>query len=223
MGRCNPHMFNLLPTPGPLVPIPYAGPLVTLTAYLLGSIPFGYLVVSWQKGIDVRTTGSGGTGATNVMRSVGVAGFMATFILDFAKGYSAIWLTRRLTVDDPRWVAATAVACVAGHIFPAWLRFRGGKGVATGVGVFAALAPVPMAFAAAIFLLILAAWRYISLGSVVAIAAFPALVYLINRPAKAIVLGAAGVAALIIASHHANIRRLWHGTENKIGRQAVGE
>jgi acyl phosphate:glycerol-3-phosphate acyltransferase len=198
-------------------------PLTPLIAYLLGSIPFGYLIVRWQKGIDVRTTGSGGTGATNVMRNLGIAGFAATFVLDFAKGYGAIWLTSRLTGGDPRWIAAAAVAAVAGHIFPVWLSFHGGKGVATSVGVFVALAPIPMAFVVVIFLVVLAAWRYVSLGSIVATAAFPALVYLLNRPAKAIVLGAVGAAVLIIASHHANIRRLLHGTENKMGRQAVSE
>ncbi|MGO9273622.1 MAG: glycerol-3-phosphate 1-O-acyltransferase PlsY [Terriglobia bacterium] len=200
-----------------------AAPLTTLIAYLLGSIPFGYLIVRWQKGVDIRTTGSGGTGATNVMRNLGVAGFAATFVLDFAKGYTAIWITSRLTNGDPRWIAAAAVAAIAGHIFPVWLRFHGGKGVATGVGVFVALAPVPMAFVVVIFLVVLATRRYVSLGSIIAAAAFPALVYLLNRPAKAIVLGAAGAAALVIASHHANIRRLLHGTENKIGRQAVKE
>jgi len=199
-------------------------PLTPLLAYLLGSIPFGYLIVRRQKGIDIRTTGSGGTGATNVMRNLGIAGFAATFVLDFAKGYGAIWLTSRLTDSDPRWIAAAAVAAVAGHIFPVWLRFHGGKGVATGVGVFLALAPLPMAFVMVIFLVVLATWRYVSLGSIIAAAAFPGLVYLLNRaPTKTIVLGAVGAAVLIIGSHHANIRRLLHGTENKIGRQAVSE
>ena len=215
------------PAPCSLLPTPYSAPLTTLIAYLLGSIPFGYLIVRWQKGIDIRATGSGGTGATNVMRNLGIAGFAGTFVLDFAKGYAAIWATSCLTHADPRWIAAAAVTAIAGHIFPVWLRFHGGKGVATSVGVFAALAPLPMAFVLVIFLVVLAAWRYVSLGSIIATAAFPALVYLqvclLGRPARVIVVGAAGAAALIIASHHANIRRLWHGTENKIGRQAVKE
>ena len=200
-----------------------AGPLLVLIAYLLGSIPFGYLVVRWRKGIDVRTTGSGGTGATNVMRNLGIAGFVVTIVLDFAKGYGAVWLTGRLTDRDPGWIAAAAVACIAGHIYPVWLKFRGGKGIATSVGVFIALAPLPMAFVAVIFLAVLATWRYVSLGTIVATAAFPGLVYFLNRPPKAIVLGATGATILVIASHHANIRRLWHGTESKIGRQAVRE
>lgn len=198
------------------------GPLTTLTAYLLGSIPFGYLIVWWKKGIDVRETGSRSTGATNVMRNLGLAGFLATFILDFGKGAAAVMLASRLTAGDPRWIAAAAVAAVAGHIAPVWLRFRGGKGVATGVGVFIALAPVPMGLALVIFGVLLAVWRYISLGSIVATAAFPALVYLVNHPPRPILLGAAGAAALIIAKHHANIRRLLTGTEGKVGKKTAG-
>lgn len=198
------------------------GPLTTLAAYLLGSIPFGYLIVRWQKGIDVRETGSHSTGATNVMRNLGIAGFLATFVLDFGKGVAAVMLASRLTAGDPRWIAAAAVAAVAGHIAPVWLRFRGGKGVATGVGVFIALAPVPMGLALAVFGLLVAIWRYISLGSIVATAAFPALVYLLDHPPRPILAGAAGAAALIIAKHHANIRRLLAGTESRLGKKGVG-
>jgi glycerol-3-phosphate acyltransferase PlsY len=198
-----------------------AGPLTTLAAYLLGSLPFGYLIVRWKKGIDVRETGSRSTGATNVMRNLGFAGFLATFILDFGKGLAAVMLASRLTAGDQRWIAAAAVAAVAGHIAPVWLKFRGGKGVATGVGVFIALAPVPMALALVIFGVLVAIWRYISLGSIVATASFPALVYLLNHPSHPIVLGAAGAAALIIAKHHANIRRLLAGTEHQVGKKGV--
>jgi acyl phosphate:glycerol-3-phosphate acyltransferase len=198
------------------------GPLSTLVAYLLGSIPFGYLIVRWKKGIDVRETGSRSTGATNVMRNLGLAGFIATFILDFGKGVAAVTLASRLTAGDPSWIAAAAVAAVAGHVAPVWLKFRGGKGVATGVGVFIALAPVPMGFALVIFGVLVAIWRYISLGSIIATAAFPALVYLLNHPPTPILLGAAGAAALIIAKHHANIRRLLAGTEGEVGKKRVG-
>ena len=127
------------------------GLLATATAYLLGSIPFGYLIVRWQRGIDVRETGSRSVGATNVMRNLGISGFIATFVLDCGKGSAAVMLASRLTGNDPRWVAAAAVAAVAGHVFPIWLGFRGGKGVATGVGVFAILAPVPMALVLVFF------------------------------------------------------------------------
>jgi glycerol-3-phosphate acyltransferase PlsY len=201
------------------------GPLTTLIAYLLGSIPFGYLIVRRQRGIDVRATGSGSIGATNVMRSLGIIGFIATFVLDAGKGMLAVLLASRMTHGNPTWVAAAAFAAVLGHCFPVWLKFRGGKGVATGVGVFIALAPWQVVFVLLIFAAVVAIWRYISLGSIVATAAFPVFVYFTKHPHPPIeiVLGAAGAALIIIAQHHGNIVRLLKGTENKVGRKkAVG-
>lgn len=198
------------------------GPLTTLIAYLLGSIPFGYLIVRWQKGIDVRATGSGSIGATNVMRNLGIAGFVATFALDVGKGAGAVVLASRMTGHDPRWVAAASVAAILGHCFPVWLKFRGGKGVATGVGVFIALAPLPVGLVLVIFAVVVGIWRYISLASIIATAAFPILVYFLKHPPLPIVLGAAGGAAIVIAQHHANIRRLLNGTENRLGKKASG-
>ena len=197
------------------------GPLTTLVAYLLGSIPFGYMLVRWRKGIDVRETGSRSIGATNVMRNLGVGGFVATFILDAGKGVAAVLLALKMTppLNNSRWVAASAFAAILGHIFPVWLKFLGGKGVATGVGVFGALAPTAMGLALVIFAVILAIWRYVSLGSIVATASFPVLLCLLDHPPRPIVLGAAGAAALIIGKHHANIRRLLNGTENRLGRK----
>lgn len=195
------------------------GPLTTLIAYLLGSIPFGYLIVRRQRGIDVRSTGSGSIGATNVMRNLGVLGFVATFLLDAGKGTLAVVLASRMTGDDPTAVAAAAVAAVLGHCFPVWLRFRGGKGVATGVGVFIAIAPLQVVLALAIFAVVVAIWRYVSLGSIVATAAFPVLVYFMKHPPIQVVVGAAGAAVIIIARHHANIARLLKGTENKLGQK----
>jgi glycerol-3-phosphate acyltransferase PlsY len=189
----------------------------------LGSIPFGYLIVRWQRGIDVRATGSGSIGATNVMRNLGIMGFIATFILDAGKGLLAVLLASKTTSGNPTWVAAAAFAAVLGHCFPVWLKFRGGKGVATGVGVFIALAPWQVVLVLAIFAVMVAIWRYISLGSIVATAAFPVLVHLLKHPPFQVVLGAAGAAVIIIARHHANIARLLKGTENKLGRKkAVG-
>jgi glycerol-3-phosphate acyltransferase PlsY len=199
------------------------GLLTTLIAYLLGSIPFGYLIVRWQRGVDVRATGSGSIGATNVMRNLGILGFVATFILDVGKGLLAVLLASKLTFENPTWVATAACAAVLGHCFPVWLRFRGGKGVATGVGVFIALAPWQVVLVLAIFAVVVAIWRYVSLGSIVATAAFPVLVLLVKHPPIQMVLGAAGAAAIIIARHHANIARLLKGTESKVGRKkAVG-
>jgi glycerol-3-phosphate acyltransferase PlsY len=124
-----------------------------------------------------------------------------------------------MTLGNPTWVAAAAFAAVLGHCFPVWLKFRGGKGVATGVGVFIALAPLEVVLVLVIFAVVVAIWRYISLGSVVATAAFPVLVYLMQHPPIQVVLGAAGAAAIIIVRHHANIARLLNGTENKLGRK----
>ncbi|HUI40683.1 MAG TPA: glycerol-3-phosphate 1-O-acyltransferase PlsY [Terriglobia bacterium] len=196
------------------------GTLATLASYLLGSIPFGYLIVRWTKGIDIRSTGSGATGATNVMRNLGVAGFLATFLLDFGKGVGAVFLAARLTGNDPRWVAAAAVGAVAGHIFPVWLGFRGGKGVATGVGVFLALAPVPMALVLLIFGALVGLFRYISLASIVATAAFPLLFAALNHPPPALLIGSVGCALLIIGRHYTNFIRLLKGTEHRLGAKA---
>jgi len=196
-----------------------SGPLTTLLAYLLGSIPFGYLIVRWRKGIDVRVTGSGSIGATNVMRNLGIAGFVATFILDVGKGVAAVLVVAKLTAQNPTWIAAAAVAAILGHCFPVWLKFRGGKGVATGVGVFVALAPLQVGLVLVIFAILVAAFRFISLGSMIATAAFPVLVYFMKHPPLPIVLGAAGAAALIIAKHQGNIRRLLNGTENRVGQK----
>jgi acyl phosphate:glycerol-3-phosphate acyltransferase len=195
------------------------GLLTTFLAYFLGSIPFGYLIVRWQRGIDVRNTGSGSIGATNVMRNLGIIGFIATFVLDFGKGVGAVLLAFRLTAGEPRWVAAAAVAAILGHCYPVWLRFRGGKGVATGVGVFIALAPVQVALVLVIFAFVVAVSRYISLGSIIATAAFPVLLHFMKHAPFPIVLGAAGGALVIISRHHANIRRLWSGTENRLGKK----
>ena len=196
-----------------------AGWLTTLIAYVLGSIPFGYLIVRWQKGIDVRATGSGSIGATNVMRNLGILGFVATFIFDVGKGIAAVLLAGMWTGHNPVWEAAAAVAAVCGHCFPVWLKFRGGKGVATGVGVFIALAPIQVGLVLVIFAIIVAIWRYISLGSILATAAFPVLVHFMKHAPLPIILGAAGAAAVIIARHHANIRRLLSGTENRVGKK----
>lgn len=198
------------------------GPLTTLLAYLLGSIPFGYLIVHWRKGIDVRRTGSGSIGATNVMRNLGWAGFAGTFILDFGKGAAAVLLASKLTGGDARWTGGAAVAAILGHSFPVWLRFRGGKGVATGAGAFLLLSPLSIGIVMVIFGLVVAIWRFVSLGSVLAVATFPAAIYFVSHPPLPLLLGAAGGAAIIIARHHANIRRLLNGTENRLGQKPSG-
>jgi acyl phosphate:glycerol-3-phosphate acyltransferase len=199
--------------------------LVLIAAYLLGSIPFGYLVVRARTGSDVRETGSGGTGATNVSRRAGKLAGLLTLLLDAAKGALAVLLARMLLTEDfgiNWWVTASVVLAIAGHCFPVWLRFRGGKGVATGVGAFLLLSPLAVACAGAVFILVVLATRYVSLGSVTAAAVLPLAVWLLsrfNRPTGdllAPLLTAAIVgAAVIIFMHRANIKRLLTGTESK--------
>lgn len=197
---------------------------ILIAAYFLGSIPFGYLIVRSVKGADVRESGSGGTGATNVSRRAGKRAGIVTLLLDAAKGALAVVLARWLLSDDFRidwWVAAAAFLAVVGHCFPLWLGFRGGKGVATGVGVFLALSPIAVAGAALIFILTVAVTRYVSLGSILAAAAFPLCVWLQNRfvspvgDMRPIMVAGIASAALIILMHHANIVRLLSGTESK--------
>ncbi|MCA1613024.1 MAG: glycerol-3-phosphate 1-O-acyltransferase PlsY [Acidobacteria bacterium] len=200
--------------------------LLILTSYLLGSIPFGYLIVRARGGGDVRETGSGATGATNVTRRAGKWAGIWTLALDALKGAAAVLLARRLAAPDfgvNWWVAACAVAVVAGHCFPVWLRFRGGKGAAAGLGVFLALSPPVVPFALAAFALVVWRTRYVSLGSITAAALVPVVLLLLGRRAaggdgrvaERVVAAAVG-AALVLFMHRANIVRLWQGTESKL-------
>ena len=188
-------------------------------AYLIGSIPFGYLIVKLTRGADVRATGSGGTGATNVSRRAGKVAGVATLVLDALKGAVAILITRGLLNDGPRashgwWVVATAVAVIIGHIFPVWLGFRGGKGVATAAGVFLIIGPFALLCAGVVFLAVVLITRYVSLGSIVAAATIPVFVWVSGLGAPEVT-GAVAGALLIIFAHRANIGRLIGGTESK--------
>ena len=200
--------------------------LAILAAYLLGSIPFGYLIVRSVAGADVRESGSGGTGATNVSRRAGKAAGVVTLLLDAAKGAAALALARLMLTPDHtvNWfVAVAAVTVIIGHCFPVWLRFRGGKGVATGVGVFITFAPLAVAFSGALFLLIVWLTRYVSLGSIIAAITIPLFVWLqdaLVRPVAGfqyVMAIAIGGGLLIIFMHRANIGRLIRGTESKFG------
>lgn len=195
--------------------------LILIIAYVIGSIPFGYLIVRTKEGGDIRQTGSGGTGATNVSRRAGKMAGVLTLLLDAAKGAAAVLMAQNVSGSD--WVkAAAAIAVIVGHIFPVWLGFRGGKGVATGVGVFLILAPIALLCAGVVFVSIVFFTRYVSLGSMMAAALIPLLVWLQNvfiepvadlRP----LLAAAVVGALlIILAHRGNIQRLARGTESQI-------
>ncbi len=194
--------------------------LTAITSYLLGSIPFGYLLVRIFRGEDVRKTGSGNIGATNVSRTSPGLG-AATLLLDAAKGYAAVALARHLHAGDSLFMATAALFAIAGHMFPAWLGWRGGKGVATALGAFFCLAPKPVLAMVAVFVVVVAVSRYISLGSIVAALCFPVLVILIERYSYGPMLLTAAACALIVARHHENIRRLVQGNENKfsLGRK----
>ncbi len=199
--------------------------LSLILAYLLGSIPFGFLIVKLKSGADVRQTGSGGTGATNVTRKAGKGAGIVTLILDALKGTAAVVLARWLTGEaGTSWVVAGAgVLAVVGHCFPVWLKFKAGKGVATGLGVFLAIVPWSVLAAAIVFLLIVWRTRFVSLGSVTAAAVVPlwtAIQHAAISPVADFVPAMAAVcaaSAVIIAKHHENIRRLLAGNENKFG------
>ncbi len=210
--------------------------LVVTIAYLLGSIPFGYLIVRATQGHDIRETGSGGTGATNVSRRAGKGAGVVTLALDALKGAVAV-LIAKLILGLPLvglaghlgesqqavywWVAAAAVAVIFGHMFPVWLGFRGGKGVATGVGVFLVLAPIAVAAAAIFFVLIVWKTRYVSLGSIIAAVSIPVFVLVQKAFVEPVtpwtprIAAAAVGAALIVFAHRGNITRLIEGTESK--------
>ena len=197
--------------------------LIPIAAYLLGSIPFGYLIVKMGSGSDVRGSGSGNIGATNVTRVAGKAAGVATLLLDVGKGYLAVWLAMRWSHGNIRWVMGAGVAVVLGHTFSCWLRFRGGKGVATGLGVFLAVAWQAVLATLVVWIVVVAFWRYVSLGSVVAAAALPILVYLFyapgHAPPLAVSFGSVAVAILVIFKHRENIARLIAGTEPRLRRK----
>jgi glycerol-3-phosphate acyltransferase PlsY len=199
--------------------------VIAAAAYLLGSIPTGYLLVLLFRHQDIRTTGSGNIGATNVLRSGGKLLAAATFLLDMLKGCSAVWLgawlgTLLAPAAQPLNMEALAALCaVLGHIFPVWLGFRGGKGVATGFGVFLVASPWAALAAISVFFLVLLLSRYVSLASILGSASFPVFAWLLAtgpRPPFFIAVQCI-VAFLIIAKHHQNIRRLLAGTESRFG------
>ena len=199
--------------------------LLVLLAYLLGSIPFGYLIVRVRGGGDVRESGSGGTGATNVTRRAGRSAGVLTLLLDASKGALAVVIARWLVGAEAGvnwWVLAAALAAVVGHIFPVWLGFKGGKGVATGLGVFLALAPLAVLCALPVFVVVVWVTRYVSLGSITAAAILPLCVWLLgargglSENSAPLMTAALVGAALIIFKHRANIGRLLRGEESKL-------
>jgi acyl phosphate:glycerol-3-phosphate acyltransferase len=205
--------------------------IVAAIAYLLGSIPFGYLLVKTFRGEDIRLSGSGNIGATNVARS-GAKGLGAvTLLLDALKGLLAVWLAAAFAgskynvcdffshpcVRTLPFMATAALFAVLGHVFPVWLKFKGGKGVATALGVFTLLFPKAILVSLAVFILVVAVSRYVSLGSVLAALAFPVTAYFFYHPGWPSLALSAAVSLVVILKHHQNIRRLLSGTESRFG------
>lgn len=201
------------------MPISTASWLVVPAGYALGSIPFGLLMGKLFGGGDVRQRGSGNIGATNVSRVAGPLAGILTLVLDTAKGAAAVLLAARLTEQSATAMVLAGLAALCGHCYPIWLRFKGGKGVATGLGVFAALSPLAAACSLAVFVLMFLFWRYVSLASLAATAAMPLLIYFLwaprHAPPLSVIFGTLAAAALIFLKHDANLQRLSDGTEPK--------
>ena len=184
-----------------------------IMAYLIGGIPFGLLLVRLQTGADVRQAGSGNIGATNVLRTAGRTLGVLTLLLDAGKGVFAVWFADRMTGGDVFWMSGAALAVLAGHAFPIWLRFRGGKAVASFVGAFAYLTPLPLL--AVILLFVAVTWRtrYLSLGSVIAAGLLPLACWMILHPEWPVLAASLVAAVLVINRHAGNLERIRQGTE----------
>jgi len=191
------------------------GVALVATSYLLGSIPFSFLIARAFGVRDVRRVGSGNVGATNVLRNAGKAAGLLAFGLDAAKGAAATLLALRLAPGHAVLPALAAVAVVVGHMYPVWLRFQGGKGVATGFGAFAPLAPWPALWAVAAFVLVAALTRYVSLGSIAGAVVLAALASALGASPPAVAVAAAITAALVVFRHRSNLRRLLAGDERR--------
>ena len=193
-------------------------------AYLLGSIPFGYLLVRLLRNEDVRSTGSGNIGATNVARSGGKGLGIATLALDMGKAFAAVEIAKHLAPGLYDVQVAAAIAAVMGHVFPVWLGFRGGKGVASALGVFLALTWPSALGILAVFVVVFWMTRYVSLASIVGAATFPLFgFYFVAERTAMVKFGFLFIPLLIVVKHHANIRRLLSGTESRFGVKSGAE
>jgi glycerol-3-phosphate acyltransferase PlsY len=188
---------------------------IIVLAYLIGSIPFALILARRWSIADLRLVGSGNLGAANVMRASGVKAGVLVALLDMSKGALSVWIARQLSADGVA-PAAAGLAAIVGHIYPVWIRFRGGKGVATACGVFSVLTPLAVPPALALFLAVVWITKYISLGSLVASIALPPLAYFTGSSAAAVA-AACGASAIIAFRHRSNVARLRNGTERRIG------
>jgi glycerol-3-phosphate acyltransferase PlsY len=193
--------------------------LACLLAYLIGSIPVGFLVARLMGATDIRRAGSGSIGATNVLRTLGTLPAVITLLGDIAKGYLAVSVAYRV-VPEP-WSAATgATLAIVGNCWPVFLRFRGGKGVATGLGAFLWLAPVATVPTALVWVLVTASFRYVSLASIMAVICLPVGVLLLGVYPRATLGAAIAAAVIIVLRHRENLRRLAQGREPRLGERA---
>lgn len=190
---------------------------VVAVGYLLGSIPFAFLLSRRWAGLDIRKAGSGNVGAANVLRTTGVGAAIAVMLLDVAKGAGSVLVAERLTTSGTG-PAAAGLAAIVGHIYPVWLRFRGGKGVATACGVFSVLTPAALGPSAALFVGAVWLTRYVSLGSVLATVALGPVAYAMHASAAAVTCAGAA-AAVIVFRHRSNLARLLNGTERRLGQR----
>jgi len=210
--------------------------ILIVAAYLIGSIPFSFLVVKLVAGADIRAHGSRNVGATNVARNFGKAPGIVALLLDIAKGYAAValarWLVNRhdwpYVADSAHatplysmslWIALAALIAVLAHMYPMWLRFHGGKGVATATGAFLALSPISIAAGMIVFLIVILATRFVSLASILSAASIPIFLrFLVHAPFWTIFISAV-IAVAIILKHHSNIARMAQGSERRIGER----
>lgn len=190
------------------------GLLAVVIAYFLGSIPFGYLIVRATTGSDIRQSGSGNIGATNVLRTTGRAAGILTLLFDVMKGYAAVWIASRVTGGDSLWTSLAAIAVILGHAYPVFLKFKGGKAVASTLGAFLLIAPSAIAAVTLVFVVAVALTRYISLGSVLAAGLFPLAVYLIAHPPFPVIFASLFAGAFIVYRHRDNLTRLREGSES---------
>jgi glycerol-3-phosphate acyltransferase PlsY len=189
------------------------GLIALVAAYLIGSIPFGLIVVRLTTGADVRAHGSGNIGATNVLRTAGRGAGVATLVLDALKGWFAVWMASRLTGGSELWMSFAALAVLCGHAFSIFLGLKGGKAVASFVGAFAYLTPLPLLAVILIFVFLTATTRYLSLGSIAAAGLFPLACWMILHPGWPVLVASVGAALLIIERHRGNIARIRAGEE----------
>jgi acyl phosphate:glycerol-3-phosphate acyltransferase len=187
--------------------------LGVIAAYLIGGIPFGLIIVKLKTGADVRESGSGNIGATNVLRTTGLLPGLLTLLLDAAKAWFAVWLASRLSGGSEFWMSFAALAALLGHAWPLWLRFQGGKAVACFIGAYAYLAPVPLLAVVLLFVFVVAWTRYLSLGSLVAAGLFPVACWMILHPRWPVLVSAIGAAGVIVYRHQGNIARIRAGEE----------